>query len=172
MKVSSLKWFAIFLAVVVFFGDALLKQWVHQNLPIMGQANAGYPYGGIGVFQNFFGIDFSIVHTINRGAAWGMLAKWQDYLLYVRIGVILALIIFMIGFNKRISWTIPLALIVAGAAGNVLDYFIYGHVVDMFQFVFWGYEYPVFNIADSAIFVGVISLLILSWRDQQLELHE
>lgn len=122
-----------------------------------------YPYGGIPVFKSFLGIDFSIVHQINTGAAWGMFSNFQDYLLFFRvitIGIILSYLVF---FNKTPLRRFPLLLILSGAIGNVADYFIYGHVVDMFYFNFWGYSYPVFNIADSAIFCGVAMLLFQSY---------
>ena len=53
-------------------------------------------------------------------------------------------------------------MVAAGALGNVLDIFLYGHVVDMFYFVFWGWSYPVFNLADASIFIGIATLAIVS----------
>jgi len=53
----------------------------------------------------------------------------------------------------------PFALILTGAVGNVLDYFVYGHVIDMLHFVLWTYDFPVFNIADSLITLGVAGLM-------------
>jgi signal peptidase II len=128
----------------------------------MGIRYQKYPYGGIPVFENFLGIEFSISHQINKGAAWGVLAEYQVPLLYLRIALILALLVYFLFFNKHSSWNIPLALIVAGALGNVLDFFIYGHVVDMLHVVLWGYDFPVFNIADSAICIGVAWLFVAS----------
>lgn len=124
-----------------------------------------YPYGGIGIFENFFGIEFSISHQINRGAAWGTFSEFQIYLLYLRIALILGLLVYTVGFNKKAFWNVPLALIIAGATGNVLDYFIYGYVVDMLHFVLWGYDFPVFNIADSSIFIGISWLLLLTGKE-------
>lgn len=118
-----------------------------------------YPYGGVGVFKNFFGIEFSLSHQINHGAAWGVLADYQVPLLYLRIALISFLFFYALFLNKHPERNIPLALIIAGATGNVIDYFVYGHVVDMFHFVLWGYDFPVFNLADSAIFIGVAYLL-------------
>ncbi|HEV8051441.1 MAG TPA: signal peptidase II, partial [Parachlamydiaceae bacterium] len=98
---------------------------------------------------------------------WGVLAEYQVPLLYLRIVLITILVIYAFFFNKHANRSIPLALIIAGAAGNVVDYFIYGHVVDMLHFVLWGYDFPVFNIADSAIFIGVTSLLVMSCLENQ-----
>lgn len=142
--------------------DILSKYLTHRTLPVMNRDALWYPYGGVGVFKNFFGIEFSISHQINYGAAWGTFAEYQIHLLYLRVALIFGLLIYAIFFNKHEGWRIPLALIIAGALGNVIDYFIYGHVVDMIHFVLWGFDFPVFNIADTAIFLGIASLIIMS----------
>jgi signal peptidase II len=121
-----------------------------------------YPYGGIGIFKNLWGIEFSINHMTNKGAAWGLFGHYQLPLLIFRMGLIGGLGVYLFCFNRRFSWQIPLMLILAGAIGNVLDYFLYGHVVDMLHFVLWGYDFPVFNLADSAITIGISSLFLLS----------
>lgn len=133
----------------------------------MNYSNAEYPYGGIGIFKDFFGIQFSIVHETNKGAAWGIFAQWQDYLLYFRIFLLLGLLLYVCVFNKNRRLELPLTFIIAGAFGNVVDYFYYDHVVDMFYFVFWKYSYPVFNVADSAIFIGIVWLFLISWHDDR-----
>jgi signal peptidase II len=144
----------VFIALFVLLLDLASKAWVHFTLPL-------YPYGGISIFKKVLGIDFSIVHQTNKGAAWGLFASMQDYLLLFRIGAIVLLFAYLL-VNKTAMRRFPLLLILSGAIGNVVDYFLYGHVVDMFHFTFWGYSYPVFNIADSAIFCGVALLLLQS----------
>ena len=146
----------------ILFLDAATKFWVQSHLANSHFSLPIYPYGGIGVFKDFFGIEFALTHTTNRGAAWGVLADYHIYLFYVRIFLIGGLIIYTIFYNKHPSWRIPLALIIAGALGNILDFFLYEHVIDMFHFTFWGYRYPVFNIADSAIFIGICWLFLVS----------
>jgi signal peptidase II len=154
---------AIGLAVVVLLIDILTKFMTHQMLPMKNWTTLWYPYGGIGVFKDFLGIEFSIVHATNKGAAWGVLSSYQDYLIVFRIVLILALLVYVFFINKNKNYEFPFALIIAGAIGNVLDFFIYGHVIDMLHFVLWGYDFPIFNAADSSIFLGVASLIILSW---------
>ncbi|CDZ79999.1 Lipoprotein signal peptidase [Candidatus Rubidus massiliensis] len=126
-----------------------------------------YPYGGIAIFKNFLGIEFSISHATNKGAAWGLFANFQQLLLYFRIVLIAGLIAYIIEFNKKVNNTVPLSIIAAGAVGNVIDYFLYGHVVDMFHFILWGYDFPVFNIADSCIFIGICWLIVNSWIEEK-----
>lgn len=152
----------------ILLADALSKYWVHTFLPIMSSQFPVYPYGGIAVFKDFFGIEFSITHLINFGAAWGVFGGYQDILLILRIALILALIVYLLFFNRHKEVLFPFCLVLAGATGNVIDYFIYGHVVDMFHFVLWGYHFPVFNVADSAVCIGISWLILLSaWNDQK-----
>lgn len=124
-----------------------------------------YPYGGIGLFQNFLGIEFSLSHATNTGAAWGMLGSHPFFLIILRLFLIVGLFVYMLFYNRQRSWQPFLALILAGAIGNVIDFFLYGHVVDMLHVVLWGYDFPVFNVADLAISIGVISLFILTLFD-------
>jgi signal peptidase II len=142
--------------------DAALKAYIHYWISPLHLSSASYPFGGIAVFRDWHGIDFSIVHVANKGAAWGVFASFQQYLLYFRILIIGGLLSYLIFVKTSTFRKIGMLLIAAGAIGNVLDTFIYGHVVDMFYFIFWGYSYPVFNIADAAIFCGIALLLIES----------
>lgn len=150
----------IYLVIFVLLLDCVTKFLTLSFLPKI--QSYWYPYGGIGVFRNFLGIEFSIIHATNKGAAWGLLAEFQEYLLLLRIICIVGIIIYMLFYNQNRLLNWPCALIIAGALGNVLDYFFYGHVIDMFHFIFWGYSYPVFNVADSAICIGIMWLLFFT----------
>ena len=156
-------WLAVFMGFFVFICDLISKYLTYIYLPIRSYGHGEYPYGGIAVFKNFLGIEFSLIHATNRGAAWGVMADFQHYLLIVRILLVLFLLAYLLFSNRHPERRLPMALIVAGAIGNIVDYFFYGHVVDMFHFVLWGYDYPVFNVADSAIFVGIFWLFIASY---------
>jgi signal peptidase II len=157
----------IYVGIIALILDITSKHLTHAYLPLIQYNWTSYPYGGIGVFKDFLGIEFSISHQINRGAAWGAFSEFQIYLLYLRIALVVGLLTYAAGFNKKTSWNIPLAMIIAGATGNVLDYFVYGHVVDMLHFVLWRYDFPVFNIADSSIFIGICWLLLISGRQTE-----
>ncbi|MDF2549615.1 MAG: Lipoprotein signal peptidase [Chlamydiales bacterium] len=158
---NSFLLFALILAI-----DMATKCLTHFLLPVMGDRFLWYPYGGIGVFQNFLGIEFSISHMTNRGAVWGAFSAYQSYLVLVRCMLLIGLIAYFY-YNRESRLQTPLTLIISGAFGNILDYFLYGHVVDMLHFVFFGYDYPVFNIADSAICIGIIWMAIDAfWCDR------
>jgi len=162
MSLSKKHYLPIWIGIIVFLADALTKFLTQEYIPLMHHTHV-YPFGGIGIFQNFLGVDFSIVHATNRGAAWGLFAEYQEYLLYLRVALIFGTLLYIIFYNKEKEYQIPLTLIVVGASGNVFDYFLYGHVIDMLHFVFGTYQYPVFNLADSAIFVGIFWLFVASW---------
>lgn len=149
----------IAIALLIFMADAFSKAYIHYNIPPINASTPIYPFGGIGVFRGWHGIDFSIVHVINKGAAWGVFASLQDYLLYARVAIIGGLLSYLFFVKAAPFRKFCLMLIASGALGNVVDYFVYSHVVDMFYFILWGYSYPVFNIADSAIFLGIALLL-------------
>jgi signal peptidase II len=151
------------LALVIFVADQASKAYIYTHIPLALYNSMWYPYNGIPVFENFGGIEFSIVHAHNKGAAWGVLANYQLQLLIFRILLILGMIVYLFFLNKNRSYTIPLTLVVTGALGNVVDYFVYGQVIDMLHFVLWGYDFPVFNIADSAITIGIVWMCLITW---------
>ena len=159
-RARTLQYFAIALAIIAL--DGIVKALVHLCIPLMGMASPVYPFGGIGVLHNWHGIDFIITHVINKGAAWGALASFHELLLYLRVAIIGGLVTYLFVAKVDPFRSFCLMLVGAGAVGNVIDHFLYGHVVDMFYFVFWGYSYPVFNLADSAIFCGIALLLLKS----------
>lgn len=167
LESSNKSWTLVFSGLGILVVDIVTKYFTYHFLPMSNRFSLWYPYGGIGVFKNFLGIEFSINHTINHGAAWGMFAEAQDFLLVLRILMIAGLIGYLFFYNTNKSWKLPLVLISIGALGNVIDTFVYGHVVDMFHFIFWGYDFPVFNVADSSITIGVAWLFLSTFLQPQ-----
>jgi len=108
---------------------------------------------------SLFGIELSWTLTTNLGAAWGMLTDIPAALLLLRL-----FFIALLGGLYAISKTTPhtrtaIALIIAGALSNILDTFYWGHVVDMIHFRFWGWDYPIFNVADICICIGAAAII-------------
>jgi signal peptidase II len=120
---------------------------------------------------------FNIVHTENPGAAFGMLADsagwWRGAFLVGISLAVMAVIGVMLwrphssGLHDTPLLRIGLALVFAGALGNVWDRLFGGTVTDFLQFFFGSYEFPAFNAADSAITIGAALLLIDLWRTRQ-----
>lgn len=159
--------YCLLVALFILFIDQASKWYIDRFVPYMVHDAQWYPYHGIPVFDHFMGIEFSIVHAINRGAAWGLFSEFPQALLLFRVVFVFGLLVYLIFYNENTRSLLPFTLIASGAIGNILDHFIYGHVVDMFHFVLWGYHYPVFNVADCAICCGVVSLIILSYSNRQ-----
>ncbi len=103
---------------------------------------------------------FSITYVENRGAAFGMLQNAQALFIIITVIACTALVYFIIREYKRmpVSMHISLALILSGAIGNFTDRVALGYVRDMLYFEL--IDFPVFNIADSAICVGAAILII------------
>jgi signal peptidase II len=152
-----INWKWIFLALSIFLLDASLKMYVHHFVAPMTYSY--FPYGGIGVF-NKFGIEFVITHVINKGAMWGLFSNYQFLLVITRIAIIAALGYYLCYKQMSNYRRACLVVILVGAIGNVFDSIVYGHVIDMFCLIFWGYVYPIFNIADAVIFCGILLMLL------------
>ena len=102
-----------------------------------------------------------IAYAENTGAAWGIFSDFPFLLVLFRFLLIAGMCVYLVKYNTKKEWQIPLVCIISGAIGNVIDYFLYGFVIDMIQCIFWGYNYPVFNISDAAIFIGSFWILCL-----------
>jgi signal peptidase II len=158
---GAFKLFLIVLGILAL--DLVSKGMTHFYFKPFEHAPRFFPFGGISIFQAF-GVDFCIHHVTNKGIAWGLIGGLQDVILIARIVIIAGIVIYMQRSTRAYAQRYALAMIVAGGMGNIIDYFIYGHVIDMFHFILWGYSYPVFNIADASIFFGIATLLWKNWK--------
>lgn len=111
---------------------------------------------------------FDLTLLYNKGAAFSFLANeggWQRWLFTV-IAIVFSFVltIWLMKLKPTEKWlSIALALVIGGALGNLYDRVVYGHVID-FIHLHWGPHYfPAFNIADSAISLGAVMLLIDSF---------
>ena len=118
-----------------------------------------FPYGGKALFSKFLGgVNFSLNLVKNKGAAWGLFSQYPQMLALIRLLIVLFLIVQLFKSTSYFVRRIGFILVCSGAIGNLIDYYKYGFVVDMFHFTFWNYDFPVFNVADSCIFLGVMIL--------------
>ena len=110
----------------------------------------------IQVIKDFF--YFTLCH--NEGAAWGLFSNTK---LIIIIGTFIALLViyhFIYCFKRNNRNNIAFGLLLGGLSGNLIDRLLFGYVRDFLDFYIFGYDYPVFNIADICIVVGVILLII------------
>jgi len=114
-------------------------------------------------------LDFTLLH--NTGAAFSMLANasgWQRNFFIGLAFAVSAMLLVWIWRTPRGEKLLPfaLALILGGALGNVIDRILHGYVID-FVHVHWGEAYfPAFNVADSAITIGAILLIVDAFREK------
>ena len=105
---------------------------------------------------------FNFVLTYNRGVSFGILASdlwWKPYLLsLLALAVVAGLLVWLHRNDSRLR-RIGIGLIAGGAVGNVIDRLVHPGVVDFLDFHAFGWHWPAFNVADSAIFLGVVLLL-------------
>jgi lipoprotein signal peptidase len=161
-KQSGLRWSWLALVVVVL--DQLAK------LAILD----GLPYGGPGINVLPF---FNIVHVYNTGAAFSFLADqpgWQRWFFALfALGVSAAM---AVGLRRQAAnqlWlNLAFVLVIGGAIGNLIDRLAYGHVVDFLLFYGYGYFFPAFNLADCAITVGAVMIVLDGLRKKPVPSDE
>ena len=117
---------------------------------------------------------FNIVHTENPGAAFGMFSdsptEWRGILLVgisAAVMTILGLMLWRMAATQSQAMSTGLALVFGGALGNLVDRLFRGTVTDFLQLFFGSYEFPSFNVADSAITIGAGLLVLDLWRSRK-----
>lgn len=152
------------IAAAIFALDRVTKMWIESTVSLWDSYH---------VIPGFF----NIVHTKNKGAAFGMFAESDSpfrtvLLIAVSVSVLLFILYVLFrpgkaGFSASGLTTIGLALVMGGALGNIYDRVIYGEVTDFLEF-YWGtWRFAAFNIADSAISIGAGLLILDMWRTRK-----
>ena len=145
--------FHFLIAISVVLLDRATKWVVAKNISL---------HDGIQVIPGFF----RITHVENRGAAFGLFADspapWKIAMLVLFSIVALVVVSALLWRNSHSMTTtgIGLALILGGALGNLWDRVLNGRVVDFLLFYVGSYQWPAFNVADSAIVVGAGLLVV------------
>jgi len=103
---------------------------------------------------------FSITVAHNTGGAWSILNNHSYLFIIFSCFALIILIRFMFQFKNNLRNNIAFACVVAGITSNLADRLFLGYVRDFLDFTIIGYDYPIFNIADIAIVIGVILLII------------
>ena len=142
-------WIAALISLV---SDWLTKNWVIQNFKI-------------GETLNLLPGVFHFTYVTNTGAAFSLFSQGGGWLRWLSLAVSLGLMAFAI-FGPRFNlWEqIGYGLILGGALGNGIDRFVSGKVVDFLDFRL--IQFPVFNLADVFINIGIICLLIVSFQNK------
>ncbi|GCL68391.1 lipoprotein signal peptidase [Veillonella tobetsuensis] len=141
------------IAIIWLVLDQVTKYYVMNHFAI-GES--------VSVIQNVF----HLTYIINRGAAFGMLANQRWFFLVVAFILIIVYAIYHKKVNRGpISLRIGSALLISGAIGNGIDRYVLHGVVDFFDFRIW----PIFNVADIGICVGVACIIYHLLRNEHEE---
>ncbi len=108
------------------------------------------------IIKNFF----NITYVQNSGAAWSMFAGQRLVLILISIAALYLINSFIKEFKESTKNIIAFSLLLGGLMGNLIDRIVFGYVRDFLDFKIFGYDYPIFNIADIGIFIGVVLIII------------
>ncbi|WP_404452524.1 signal peptidase II [Virgibacillus necropolis] len=121
-------------------------------------------YESITIIQDFF---YFTSHR-NKGAAWGILQGKMIFFYIVTTIVVIGVIYYMQKYAKNDKLlAISLTFVLGGAIGNFIDRIFRGEVVDFLDFIIFGYDFPIFNVADSSLVVGVTLVLLATFIDEK-----
>lgn len=140
----------ILLVTISVLFDRLLKWLITVNLPL---------YSSVEIIPNFF----YLTNVHNVGAGWSILAGYRIVLIVIGITVLVALYYLFIK-NKKLTLfeTLSYGILAAGILGNLIDRILWGYVIDYLHFHIFGYDFPIFNLADIMIVLSVVAITIKS----------
>lgn len=144
----------IIISIILFIIDQISKILIIKYIDINNS---------IELIKNFF----YLTYTHNEGAAFSILTGQRIFLILIAI-TILVILFNYIRKNKiknKVE-TLAFSLIIGGSLGNLIDRIVRGFVVDFLDFKILGYNYPIFNLADTFIVVGVFLLFIFVFRKE------
>lgn len=145
----------IILSIILFIVDQISKILIVKLIDINHSVE---------VIKNFF----YLTYTHNTGAAFSILTGRRIFLILIAVAILIIL------FNhirknkvKEKIEILSFSLIIGGSLGNLLDRIVRGYVIDFVDIKIFGYNFPVFNIADTFIVIGVFLLLIETLRKER-----
>lgn len=149
MKTGNLRW--LWLSVIVLIADQMTKYSVVHNLSL-GETKPIVPF-------------LNLTLAFNQGAAFSFLNQaggWQQWF-FTGIAVVICVVLlcWLARMPRNHQWiACAAALIFGGALGNLFDRVYHHYVIDFIDFHIGAWHYPTFNVADSAVVVGVMMLLL------------
>ena len=143
--------------IVIFIIGIVLDQWTKGLV-----ANNMNLFESIEIIPGFF----SITYAQNTGAAWSMM-EGQMLFFYVITIVAFVLLVFYLKNLKEEQFLSKLGVIMmlSGTIGNFMDRVMFQYVRDFLDFIIFGYDFPIFNVADSFLCVGVAIILLEEFMD-------
>lgn len=141
----------ILLMITVLVLDMLSKFWAQTNL-VLYERNP--------IIPGFF----NLTYAQNTGAAWSMLEGKMVFFYLVTLVAVIGLTIYLFRTDKKQKLQrFAIVLIIAGALGNFIDRLAFQYVRDFLDFVIFGYDFPIFNVADMSLCLGVFFLFVIAF---------
>lgn len=141
------KWHIFLLGFLVVF-DQFTKFYIDANFEL---------YESVSIIPGFF----SFTYTHNTGAAWSIL---EGKMLFFYSISIVALVVMGYFYKQTKEFErltrLGLVFMIAGTFGNLIDRICYQYVRDFLDFIIFGYDFPIFNIADTVLCIGVVLILL------------
>lgn len=146
--------FIILMAILLIAFDQITKYLILSNFKL-GES--------LLIIDNFF----SITSHRNRGAAWGILEDSRLFFIVITSIFLIGLLIYLLKNKDNLVFLdkVTFSLIIGGAIGNFIDRIKTGEVVDFLDFKIFNYNFPIFNIADICICIGVFLLAIKIYKE-------
>lgn len=160
--------YIIIISIMGIILDQMVKLLVQFNFNSSSLSKMLMSGGSIGPFKVISGRGIEIIHNFfyitfvkNTGGAWGIFSGNVIWLALISVAVVVVLL----GFLRKEKELSKLAityysLLFSGIIGNLIDRIINGYVTDFLNFYLFGYDYPVFNIADCFIVIGIMLMFI------------
>ena len=138
----------IFITLIIIIFDVISKIFI-SNILILNKS--------ITIIPNLF----YLTYTHNYGGAWSIFDNSTLFITIVSFLIIIGIIYYL--FKNKVTKKIEIigySLLLGGAIGNLIDRIVYGYVIDFLDFYIFKYDFPIFNVADIGIVVGIILLLV------------
>lgn len=142
---------------IVIFLDQIIKILIRNTMDL---------YQEVKVIPNFF----SILYEENSGAAFSILQNQTLFLIIISILFLLGIDCYLKKEEKNLKplSILSFGMIIGGVYGNLLDRILHKKVTDYLSFIFFKYHFPIFNIADIGITIGVLLLIISLWKEKEI----
>ena len=148
---------SLFITIIILVLDQITKFIIASSMKVGDSFE---------VIPNFL----NITSHRNDGAAWGILSGKMSFFFIITIIILVVLIVFYIKEAKNnLLMQIAISLLFAGALGNFIDRVLHGEVVDFVDTYISGYNFPIFNVADSSLTIGVLLIIIALLTDMKKE---
>jgi signal peptidase II len=151
-KCANFKWLGLSLSIILL--DQVAKHWIIQHLTPFR------PYKIVPLFKSFF--QFLLIY--NPGSAFSFLSRasgWQRwFLVWIAAIIVIILCITLYRLPSHKKWlAFSISCILGGAIGNLIDRIQVGYVIDFMDLFFKTWHWPIFNVADTAISLGIVLLV-------------